>query len=387
MGLRDENIALISNYLENSLKYFVAPAIGEINNKNHSQTYKDLIREIDSNVRNLNNFISLNYKYISTSNLNNLTEVLSKLTSILHNIKVSPPQDGKNSSIYQQAKSYIKYILDDLVSEYEYDFSHTYTPDEINDLIKILDLFCKEYEINFPALITEYGREINDKNTTLDLNDLANIIIKSINYIIDKRLHSAKTNIHEIFNIIKTIKLEQEENKLHLKAEKINETTEQTVRQLNLSQNIGLITLFNEEANKYEKRIQLYSYAIVFLFCVIACSILLKLLLSSQYFELNRSIVFIALITSLSAFLAYFIKERSRLYNLETYCRKNYLELSALSPYMAELTDEQRQALRIGLSEKYFKGHENIETNAESTSQISMFSEIIKTLNELKSKN
>ncbi|NUF33415.1 hypothetical protein HUN19_05410, partial [Acinetobacter oleivorans] len=147
------------------------------------------------------------------------------------------------------------------------------------------------------------------------------------------------------------------------------------------------ITLFNEEANKYEKRIQLYSYAIVFLFCVIACSILLKLLLSSQYFELNRSIVFIALITSLSAFLAYFIKERSRLYNLETYCRKNYLELSALSPYMAELTDEQRQALRIGLSEKYFKGHENIETNAESTSQISMFSEIIKTLNELKSKN
>ncbi|PTV50889.1 hypothetical protein, partial [Acinetobacter seifertii] len=130
-----------------------------------------------------------------------------------------------------------------------------------------------------------------------------------------------------------------------------------------------------------------YTYAIIFIFCIIICSIFLKLILSSQHFELNKSIIFIALITSLSAFLAYFIKERSRIYNLETYCRKNYLELSALSPYMAELTEEQRQTLRIHLSEKYFKGHENIDTNSENTNQISMFSEIIKTLNELKPKN
>lgn len=386
MSLRDENISKISNSLENSLNYFTFPAINNLNN-NNSEVVKELKTEIDVNVRNLINFIAINYKYISTINQTTLIDFLSKLTNLLQEITLNPPLRGINSTDFVLVKDSINQILNDLISFYEYDFSHNYTINEVGELLQILDNLCDDKKINLPNIITEFVNNLEEGTISSRINELAETIINTLNSVIKNNTYEAKLNIKEIFNTVKAIKLEHEEDRLLQKVEKVNENTEQTVRQLNLSQNIGLINLFNEEANKYEKSIQSYTHAIIFLFCLIVCSIFLKLVLSSQDFELNKSIIFIALMTSLSAFLAYFIKERSRLYNLETYCRKNYLELSALSPYMAELTEEQRQALRIDLSAKYFKGHDNIDTNTDNNSQISMLSEIIKTLNELKPKN
>ncbi|EOQ63572.1 hypothetical protein F935_01201 [Acinetobacter calcoaceticus ANC 3811] len=386
MSLREDNIKIIAEYLDNLLNNFTIPVINSLND-NNTKDFNELKKEIDFNIRKLIKYISLNYKYISTSNQTKLSEVLKELTTSLQEIIKNPPTEGKDDIYFKQIKGYIEYILNDVISFYEYDFSHTYSINEVNELLKILDFFCDNNAVNLPNLILESGRTLEEKSISSNFNELAETIIDALNCFFRNRTFEVKSYIKKIFNIIKSIQLEYEEDKLLQKAEKVNETTEQTVRQLNLSQNIGLITLFNDEANKYEKKIQSYTYAIIFIFCIIICSIFLKLILSSQHFELNKSIIFIALITSLSAFLAYFIKERSRIYNLETYCRKNYMELSALSPYMAELTEEQRQTLRIHLSEKYFKGHENIDTNSENTNQISMFSEIIKTLNELKPKN
>ncbi|OBS04810.1 hypothetical protein BAX55_16015 [Acinetobacter baumannii] len=385
MSLREEKIFTISELLGNTLLYFTIPSIDGLN-KDTSEIVNELKKEIDFNFRKLIDFLSMNYKYVSTSNLNLIADTLLNLITLTNDIIKNPPENGKNSSEFKKLKTYINYILYEIVDEYEYDFSHKYTIKEINELLEILDDLSEINEINFPKLIINSYKKLEDKNISLDVNTVAETCINTINLIINKKLYEAKLFIKDIFNMTREIELIYEENKLQETAENINKTTEQTVRQLNLSQNLGLITLFNEEAIKYESKLQLYSYAIIFLFCIIVCSIFLKLVLSSEEFHLNKSIIFIALITSLSAFLAYFIKERSRLYNLETYCRKSYLELSALSPYMAELTPEQRQSLRIELAGKYFKGHENIDTNTENTSQISMFSEIIKTLNELKPK-
>ncbi|PTV60102.1 hypothetical protein, partial [Acinetobacter seifertii] len=154
---------------------------------------------------------------------------------------------------------YIEYILNDVISFYEYDFSHTYSINEVNELLKILDFFCDNNAVNLPNLILESGRALEEKSISSNFNELAETIIDALNCFFINRTFEVKSYIKKIFNIIKSIQLEYEEDKLLQKAEKVNETTEQTVRQLNLSQNIGLITLFNDEANKYEKKIQSYT--------------------------------------------------------------------------------------------------------------------------------
>ncbi|MGJ5281217.1 hypothetical protein ABUI44_14830 [Acinetobacter baumannii] len=93
-------------------------------------------------------------------------------------------------------------------------------------------------------------------------------------------------------------------------------------------------------------------------------------------------------IFSLTGFLAFLIKERSRLVSLQTYCIKNYLELTALPDYMAELTKEQAQALRVDLAKSYFKGYEDNQTSSNDEKSITQLTnnvdQLVKSIGEIK---
>ncbi|MDC4574330.1 hypothetical protein NQ792_16645, partial [Acinetobacter baumannii] len=105
-------------------------------------------------------------------------------------------------------------------------------------------------------------------------------------------------------------------------------------------------------------------------------------------YDWHKYVFFATFIFSLSAFLAFLIKERSRLVALHTYCMKNYLELTALPDYVAELTKEQVQTLRIDLAKSYFKGHiDNQESlnNDKGFSQLTTnLDQVVKSISEIK---
>ncbi|WP_171064266.1 hypothetical protein [Acinetobacter lwoffii] len=319
-------------------------------------------------------------KYLSIDTLIEIKECLSKLDTGLLNFKTQTIVEGSDLSSLKQQITRIKYLLN---SRYEFYYGYTYSIDDIKVLTEILKSRIIKERINFPNVIDEtINKIINNNKVSVDLNYLAEIIIKTINSTIGVYKEEASIQIRGFYNEIKALALTLEQDRFQQKTEEITEQVDETFRKLNLEQNIGLITLFDSEAKKYSPRIKLYTRFIIILFCLISVSILLKLFTAKNNFELHNFMLFLAFITSLSAFLAFLLRERSRLYNLETYCRKNYLELSALPPYMAGLNEEQSQKLKIDLSNRYFRGHDNIENNNEQSSQILVLTDIVKSLIE-----
>ncbi|PTV54850.1 hypothetical protein, partial [Acinetobacter seifertii] len=93
MSLREDNIKIIAEYLDNLLNNFTIPVINSLND-NNTKDFNELKKEIDFNIRKLIKYISLNYKYISTSNQTKLSEVLKELTTSLQEIIKNPPTEG-----------------------------------------------------------------------------------------------------------------------------------------------------------------------------------------------------------------------------------------------------------------------------------------------------
>ncbi|ENU62468.1 hypothetical protein F980_01794 [Acinetobacter lwoffii NIPH 715] len=373
MIMRNEALSDIARLLE-IFGHHIYDESSSLSNENIWE--KELIGPLKPILEDLNK----KSKYLSIDTLIEIKECLSKLDTGLLNFKTQTIVEGSDLSSLKQQITRIKYLLN---SRYEFYYGYTYSIDDIKVLTEILKSRIIKERINFPNVIDEtINKIINNNKVSVDLNYLAEIIIKTINSTIGVYKEEASIQIRGFYNEIKALALTLEQDRFQQKTEEITEQVDETFRKLNLEQNIGLITLFDSEAKKYSPRIKLYTRFIIILFCLISVSILLKLFTAKNNFELHNFMLFLAFITSLSAFLAFLLRERSRLYNLETYCRKNYLELSALPPYMAGLNEEQSQKLKIDLSNRYFRGHDNIENNNEQSSQILVLTDIVKSLIE-----
>ncbi|WP_171499136.1 hypothetical protein, partial [Acinetobacter oleivorans] len=73
-------------------------------------------------------------------------------------------------------------------------------------------------------------------------------------------------------------------------------------------------------------------------------------------------IFYLSFYITLTGYLTYLIKERVRLLNIKTYCDKTWLEITALSYYMAEFKQDEVVKLKMQLADKYFAGP-NIESS------------------------
>lgn len=351
MIMRNEALSDIARLLE-IFGHHIYDESSSLSNENIWE--KELIGPLKPILEDLNK----KSKYLSIDTLIEIKECLSKLDTGLLNFKTQTIVEGSDLSSLKQQITRIKYLLN---SRYEFYYGYTYSIDDIKVLTEILKSRIIKERINFPNVIDEtINKIINNNKVSVDLNYLAEIIIKTINSTIGVYKEEASIQIRGFYNEIKALALTLEQDRFQQKTEEITEQVDETFRKLNLEQNIGLITLFNSEAKKYSPRIELYTRFIIILFCLISVSILLKLFTAKNNFELHNFMLFLAFITSLSAFLAFLLRERSRLYNLETYCRKNYLELSALPPYMAGLNEEQSQKLKIDLSNRYLVVYQKV---------------------------
>ena len=96
---------------------------------------------------------------------------------------------------------------------------------------------------------------------------------------------------------------------------------------------------------------------------------------------------YISLFLFLSGLLAYLVGERKRLLNHQNYCKISYLELLALAPYVAQISDKVKQDdLVIQLGERFFKGPNFSITNSTNNSDnitTAKLNEVIKLTQEI----
>lgn len=133
---------------------------------------------------------------------------------------------------------------------------------------------------------------------------------------------------------------------------------------------------------------------IIALFCSIMIMFSIKAILilffEDKFKDIYNFILFLSLILSCSALLAYFIKERNHLRNLHDFYEMKGLELSALPDYMNELSRQERNELTIQLAPSYFIGQKDLSSSQRTTLETStemnkVVSELTKIISDIKS--
>ncbi|RSZ25740.1 hypothetical protein [Acinetobacter bereziniae] len=262
-------------------------------------------------------------------------------------------------------------------------------PDKLISLVSIVKSKFDRERKDFPPKLIDYLKEILLSNEKLDsyyLDDFYNSFIKIYNNMmshVEKLNRQATEDLRDAYTNIRQLHLDNQENEIVNSTESLNYNTKRIKENLGLAENEKLISVFKIQAEEYGVRIENYTHIIIFVFSSIALSILLKLILLRDEVLISHAVVFISFILSLSGLLTYLIKERTRLVNLQTYCIKCYLELSALPNYLADLTEEQSQSLKIELSKIYFKGYTIENKKEESKFEVKTATDLIEKITKL----
>ncbi|EQB4400920.1 hypothetical protein R4447_00345 [Acinetobacter baumannii] len=287
------------------------------------------------------------------------------IRNILNDIKELTFVELKNYSFNEVKKKDLKNLLDLIESEF-FDKNIDYPP-------------------NFNKLVIDvYTNELSDNSVKEKIiRDLLEAQNKFINYSMPS-IHT----ISELYFFLRNYELELNKAEFSNQVKEHNAEIKEVRGNLGLRENERLIHAYKTEAEKYKKSISNYTYSIIFLFSVISALILFNIIIYKNDYDWHKYVFFVTFIFSLTGFLAFLIKERSRLVTLQTYCIKNYLELTALPDYMAELTKEQAQALRVDLAKSYFKGYEDNQTSSNDEKSITQVSnnvdQLVKSIGEIK---
>ncbi|MFL9479650.1 hypothetical protein ACKEN4_10440 [Acinetobacter baumannii] len=263
------------------------------------------------------------------------------------------------------------------------------TEADLKNLLDVIEDYFKSYEIDFPSNIKDLSIKVfnhelvDDKIREKIINDLVKVF------------NISKKSLDESAELLKDLYLSLRETDLDLQANKfshqVNEHTKEykeARENLGLKENSELIDIFINDSENYKWPIRFYTVSIVSVFFGICYFINDKIV----HFEKNQDwhlyLFFSTVILTLSGLLTFLIRERSRLIALQTYCKKNHLELTALPNYLAELSPEQARELRIELAKIYFKGYDdNAKTDGgeNSISQLSStLDQVVKSISEIK---
>lgn len=260
------------------------------------------------------------------------------------------------------------------------------------NLLNLLEIIENEFSINnvdYPPKLNEIALKVFSHPLTEDhTKDLIVDTLLSAHNLYNPTGTPQADAIKDLYLSLKDLDLDLNKVEFSKQVQEHTEEYKNVRKKLGLQENKDLIYAYKIEANQYNSNIANYTYVIVFLFILIPSSILLNIILYHDSYDWHKYVFFATFIFSLSAFLAFLIKERSRLVALHTYCMKNYLELTALPDYVAELTKEQVQTLRIDLAKSYFKGHiDNQESlnNDKGFSQLTTnLDQVVKSISEIK---
>ncbi|WP_447500080.1 hypothetical protein [Acinetobacter oleivorans] len=152
---------------------------------------------------------------------------------------------------------------------------------------------------------------------------------------------------------------------LNEEVEKLTELSKGVREKIGLIEDQKLIFAHQNFSNKQDGSICKLSWAINAIFLLIIGSLVILFYHYTEskiVFNWRNYVFYLSIYITLTGYLAYLIKERVRLLNIKTYCDKTWLEITALSSYMAEFKPDEVVKLKMQLADKYFAGP-NIESS------------------------
>ena len=301
-----------------SLEIFLRQLRDELGRVNKN-FYNDPDGDFASNLSNLSNFLSRNTPIINFDSRYELdSDNKRKLLSLIKSKIPNFNQDNKIESFFNnnQENSKNRYILDrifDLLNLYIKKFDEIEVLKEKEKIIQDIDIFLE---------LEEKSDKVND------------LVVQSVRIL--EEIKEQRDQINENFSVIL---------------------------------NSDLLKGYDKETRRLGRKIIFLSFVISVLFLTIIGLFIFKFKnLYNYFYEIPKSNIpnffenpwyllsFFTLIFSISALLTYLIKDRNRLIKLYDHFNLNWLELSAMPKYMAELSPDERKYLYITLAPTYFKG-------------------------------
>lgn len=367
----DQILKLVNSKAEIELERF-----NNIYNFESKDKYLSIIKRLILQIKTLENII----KFIPKNKINIIIDIYNSINKTL-------PISIYDNELENTINCLGTYINDIALIAFD-NFEYYYENINSGQVINLIDLLIGEYQaydMSFPANIKQSVIKIFDEIDTEFKNYIIEKLILIKNNFPDD-INTADYLIKNLYFKIKETEITLDSIKLeHSKNEfEINKRT--TISEINDIENRAIKYAYESQSVVYRDAASTYTHIIFFVFITISISILLKIILYSSDVKWQASLLFVAFILSLTGFLAYLIKERSRLVALQTYCTKNQLELSALPTYVYGLTEEQVQNLKIDLAKSYFRGYEEVQQNRdEHISQLpSAIDQFSKAITELK---
>jgi len=341
-----------SLYSEIESKLYQVPWLKNVS----SNIYLLWRRDLKDQAINVITSIKDRITFYSTESLQKVSDVLSSFFMTLHSFSNLLDNENSNFETLQRilSDSYELFLsFPDEVKRYEYDNNIFLTT---NEFIFILNEIKERYgkidsEDNYLKLyissdekdkeyisrkIIEFRNQLttDPRNTkNLDLDYFKN----ELEYLLNKdKVISSVANIIDSNTIANNFK----EN-------------------LSVIFNSDFASEYEKLADKLDKEAANINYFIIFLFVIITLLIVVKLIYTSLYNIVNFTLIsatWLTLVLSISALIAYLIKERKRVNNLRDYYRVIQIELTALPKYIGELNANQRIEMLVHLSTNYFKG-------------------------------
>jgi len=278
---------------------------------------------------------------------NNLKDLKVKLLAIKNNI-------------FQNKKTPVNFgdFIRDTLKFSQYYFNINLTDEKKNKeyLLKVYD-YIKSKNGTFDSIGTI-------KNY-LDKNEYDETILLKFFDFFKKSISGTKEEKDKIERDIIDLLYDKKTQQLNNEVEKLTELSRGVREKIGLIEDQKLIFAHQNFSNKQDRPIRHLSRAIngIFIF------IILSLIALFCYFTITKDeinwrsyIFYLSIYITLTGYLTYLIKERVRLLNIKSYCDKTWLEITALSYYMAEFKPDEVVKLKMQLADKYFAGP-NIESS------------------------
>ncbi|MDY7373282.1 hypothetical protein UE233_11630 [Acinetobacter oleivorans] len=199
----------------------------------------------------------------------------------------------------------------------------------------------------------------------LDTNEYDETILLKFFDFFKKNINGTKEEKDKIERDIIDLLYDKKTQQLNGEVEKLTELSKGVREKIGLIEDQKLIFAHQNFSNEQDGSICKLSWAInaIFIFIIGSLATLFYHYTESKIeFNWRNYVFYLSIYITLTGYLTYLIKERVRLLNIKTYCDKTWLEITALSSYMAEFKPEEVVKLKMQLADKYFAGP-NIESS------------------------
>lgn len=268
-----------------------------------------------------------------------------------------------------------------------------YNSDKIN--ISSIRRLINYIEDKFGTYSAFNIEDILSKSSQEELSEIIDAFISIHNaYINNYGAETTTKSLIKAYNILQSVVHKIKKIELNESIELLEDTSIKIKEKVGLTSNSSLFTAFSDEADSFTWKI--ISYNIVIILTLLSTLGFLSILIFKMIFDPKFQFIkdyhfygfYFSFFIFLSIFLAYLIKERSRLITHQYYCKVTYLELIALIPFTGQINDNTKvDDLKIRLAERYFLGPNRSLNNTDPTESIttSKLSEIIKLVQDVKS--